>query len=273
MIPKIGSIDFLNADPLCQKLAEVESRWEIIADLPSVLANSLRMGDLDVALVPQVEACRNENYKILPGYCISCDGPVGSILLFGDKPWDQLEKVSVDHASNSSVQLLSVLRHLDGLSPLELKVGPSNLSALEDQEQGESVLLIGDSALEHAVSSVPRLDLGMMWKERTGLPFVFAFWLSRGPIQDWIVESIRKTAQLGLADRTSIAEKYCQKNPGILDVPAAVDYLHEKIRYDLGEPQIEAISEFHRLRCELDNSLDPGWKPEFLQSSENGTWS
>jgi len=178
--PRIGSINFLNADPLCQWLDIVESRWQIAKSLPSGLAQSLREGDLDIALVPQVEACEDENYKIVPGYCISCDGPVGSILLFGDTPWEEKRIVSVDHASNSSVQLLSVLRYMDGLPPLKLIVGPSDLSALGKDDGVDSVLLIGDAALENAVSAIPRIDLGSMWKERTGLPFVFVILARKG---------------------------------------------------------------------------------------------
>ena len=273
MIPRIGSIDFLNADPLCQKLTDIENRWQVLPALPSVLATLLRKDELELALVPQVEACQREEYRILPGHCISCDGEVGSILLFGDKNWDDIKKVSVDHASNSSVQLLSVLRHLDGLPPLELSVGPSDLSILKKDSGMDSVLLIGDAALENARFPISRLDLGAMWKKRTGLPFVFAVWLARTPLPGWVADSIKAAADCGLADRNGIAERYCQQNPGVLDVPAALHYLHENIRYHLGESQIEALKLFHRLRCELDSTLNPDWNPLFLEPHENGDGS
>lgn len=268
--PVVGSIDFLNADPLCKKLDEIEDRWRVVHDIPSRLAAGLRMRELDIALVPQVEACRSADYRILSGHCISCDGAVGSILLYGETEWEDLSAVSVDKASNSSVALLSVLRHLDGLPPLEVSVVKSDLSALRSEEESPSVLLIGDAALENASSAHSRLDLGTMWKERTGLPFVFAVWLTRSPIPRWVVESIHQTAKRGLADREAIAQRYCTENPGVLDVPSALHYLHENIRYDLGDPQIEALKVFHRLRCELDSELDPHWFPRFLSEDEIG---
>lgn len=270
MKPVIGSISFLNADPLCLKLEDVDHRWEVQHDIPSKLAAKLRQKELDVALVPQVEACRSEDYRILPGHCISCDGAVGSILLFGDTEWKDLRAVSVDKASNSSVALLSVLRHLDGLPPLEVSVGQSDLSALEAGHNPDSVLLIGDPALENAHSPYPRQDLGTMWKERTGLPFVFAVWLARPPIPQWVVESILEAAKQGLSSRESMAKVYCRENPGVLDLPSALHYLHENIRYELGDPQIEALKVFHRLRCEMDPNLDPQWSPRFLEAAEIG---
>ena len=238
--------------------------------LPSALATLIRNDELELALVPQVEACRREEYRILPGHCISCDGEVGSILLFGEKNWEDIQKVAVDHASNSSVQLLSVLRHIDGLSPLDLSVGPSNLSILEHDSEVDSVLLIGDAALENARLPISRLDLGAMWKKRTGLPFVFAVWLARTVLPGWVTDSITAAAENGLADREGIAERYCQQNPGVLDVPSALHYLHENIRYTLGDSQIEALKLFHRLRCELDATLNPEWSPLFLEPHEKG---
>ena len=270
MKPVVGSIDFLNADPLCQKLGEVEHRWQVVQGLPSQLAAALRKGELDLALVPQVEACRSDSYRILPGHCISCDGEVGSILLFGDRDWKDLNTVSVDRASNSSVALLSVLRHLDGLPPLESSVIPAGPSDLKSTGGPDSILLIGDAALENRHSSHHRLDLGAMWKERTGLPFVFAVWLMRSELPLWVVESISEAARQGLADRNAIAEQYCQQNPGVLDVPSALHYLHENIRYVLGEPQMEALTVFYQLRCELNPDLDPDWKPRFFETTENG---
>ncbi|MGE4602999.1 MAG: MqnA/MqnD/SBP family protein, partial [Planctomycetota bacterium] len=78
---RLGTIDFLNALPLCDKLSREDDRWDIVEALPSELANHLKSGEIDVGLVPQVEACRDPRYRIVPGHCISCDGEVGSILL------------------------------------------------------------------------------------------------------------------------------------------------------------------------------------------------
>ena len=264
MIPKIGSINFLNADPLCKELGSVENRWEIIESLPSELAAALRKGDLDIALVPQVEACLKPSYRIIPGFCISCDGAVGSILLFGDQPWEEIRRVAVDRASNSSLALLSVLRHLDGLPPLEIEEGPSDLSKLKGPNPADAVLLIGDAALRYAKKDLQQYDLGSMWKSRTGLPFVFAVWLANSDLPEWVISSIKNSALRGLSRRREWAEHFCRQHSGVLDVEQALHYLEYNIRYELGDSQIEALVYFHKLRCELDSSLDTSWVPKFF---------
>jgi predicted solute-binding protein len=55
-------------------------------------------------------------------------------------------------------------------------------------------LVIGDEALVRQSSFYKTIDLGMLWKKMTGLPFVFAVWQSRGAfINGWR----RKIFELG----------------------------------------------------------------------------
>ncbi|MGC5412947.1 MqnA/MqnD/SBP family protein, partial [Streptomyces sp. DT225] len=51
-------------------------------------------------------------------------------------------------------------------------------------QEADAAVLIGDAALRANLHDAPRLglqvhDLGAMWKEWTGLPFVFAVWAAR----------------------------------------------------------------------------------------------
>jgi chorismate dehydratase len=218
-----------------------------------------------VGLVPQVESCQDPRYRIIPGHCISCDGEVASILLFMRKEWKDLDVVAVDRASNSSVALLQVLRKIDGLPPLRIHKTESDLASLEGPDPHDAVLLIGDAALAHRSSPLERIDLGLAWKERTGLPFVFAVWLTRITLPPWVIENLQQAARKGLAMRDQIAANFSQAQPEIFDLPAAKDYLQRCIWYDLGEAQKEALELFHRLRAEIDNSLDVSWRPRYLE--------
>ena len=262
---RVGAIDFLNAAPLCLHLPRDHEDWHVTDAMPSQLAASLRRGDLDVGLVPQVEACFNPEYTINDRHCIACDGEVASILLFHDLPWDQLKVVAVDHASNSSVALLQVLRHLDNLEPLELVVSTSDLHLLGQQSAVDGVLLIGDAALQQRASPGHQVtDLGLAWKTRTDLPFVFAVWLARSHSPDWVVEGLTNAALQGLAQRPEIARRFVEEHPSLMDVATATDYLQHNIRYQLGEAEKRSIEVFHRLRCELDQDLPTRWKPRYL---------
>ena len=263
---RIGAINFLNALPLCQQLSQQDKSWKIIEALPSELAKALRSGEIDVGLVPQVEACRDPRYRILPGHCISCDGEVGSILLFLNKEWQDLQVVGVDRASNSSVALLQVLRHLDGLPPLEILEIGSDLSVLEKANPPDAVLLIGDPALQHRSANLERIDLGQAWKSKTGLPFVFAVWLSRDQLPSSIVTGLHNSAVRGLELRDQIAADFSRTRPEILDFAAAKEYLYQNICYNLGEGQKQALESFHRLRAQVDPSIDRDWTPQYLEN-------
>ncbi|MDE0960768.1 MAG: menaquinone biosynthesis protein [Planctomycetota bacterium] len=261
---RIGAIDFLNAAPLCGLLSRDDPRWQIVDSSPSELARALRQGNIDVGLVPQVEACRRTDYRILEGHCISCLGEVASILLFQKKPWPTLQRVAVDQASNSSVALLQVLRHLDHLPPLQIIETPSDLSLLQQDPDLDAVLLIGDAALQHrSRSPLDRIDLGEAWKQRTDLPFVFAVWLTSSQLDPSITAELARAAQLGIAQSSRFATHFSKQHPDVLDEGAAQDYLQRCIRYSLGTQEKESIAVFHRLRAEIDPSLDRAWRPRY----------
>ena len=265
MKTRIGAINFLNASPLCDQLSRQDERWEIVEAPPSELARALRSGQIDVGLVPQVEACQDPLYRIVGEHCISCDGEVGSILLFLDKEWKDLKSVAVDRASNSSVALLQVLRHLDGLAPVEILETDSDLSLLEGPSPPDAVLLIGDAALRHRSTPIDRIDLGQAWKSKTGLPFVFAVWLATENLPSSVVLELHEAALRGLELRDQIAADFSRSHPEILDYLAAKNYLHRNICYLLGDRQKEALESFHRLRAEVDPQLDREWRPLYLE--------
>ncbi len=50
------------------------------------------------------------------------------------------------------------------------------------REPKRGAVVIGDPALEHEGKLAHTLDLATAWRERTGLPFVFAAWYARKPL-------------------------------------------------------------------------------------------
>jgi chorismate dehydratase len=131
---------------------------------------------------------------LLPDLAISCDGPVRSVVLFAKKPVDQLDgsTVLVSASSRTSVHLLRMLAvEVWGIVPhlVEARTETADLGALGVLPH-EAVLVIGDAALLLATDRTYgyRYDLGAVWKDWTGLPFVFAVWAAR-----------RETPQSGVA--------------------------------------------------------------------------
>ena len=101
---RIGVIDFVNTLPLIRGLEARESGdYELVYGPPSALADKLRHGELDTALIPSVEFFRGVGDAVVPGLCIASAGPVESIRLIAQRPLQEIRRVLVDKSSRSSV--------------------------------------------------------------------------------------------------------------------------------------------------------------------------
>jgi predicted solute-binding protein len=165
---RVGCVRYLNSKPLIYGLAPGEIRLEH----PSQLAAQLAAGEIDVGLVPIFEALREPAlYRIVDGVAVGCNGPVYSVIMVPKRPLESLRSVWFDPASLTSAHLARVL--------LEEAFG-NRPEAASHPDDADALVLIGDQAIDFRESNdAAVVDLGTLWKERTGLPFVFAVWVAR----------------------------------------------------------------------------------------------
>lgn len=184
MTLKIGRIAYLNVEPYFHYLEKQGFSGEIVRGVPSQLNKMLASGLIDACPSSSFEyALNSEDYLILPGQSISSVGAVQSVLLFSPEPIDNLssQQVEITGESATSVNLLRVLlKEFLGIKEIVFKQTSCDVNVCI--EEGRNVLLIGDRALvasrecpEKTVIS----DLGALWYDFTGLPFVFALWILR----------------------------------------------------------------------------------------------
>jgi chorismate dehydratase len=262
---RVGGIDYLNALPLTRYLtAPGEPPLSVSDQAPSALASALRAGRLDVALAPVVEYLACEDYRVVPGICISSYGAVESIRFYYRGPIEEVRRVGLDTSSRTSALLTRLLfrerwRGAPRFLPLEPQAG---LRWLEGEEAGSSgdaaggaalgsldaLLLIGDAALR---STRPCgwevLDLGTEWSRWTGLPFVYAFWICRREIgSPALVRRLEAAKRTGIARVDDIVRGLHLPRVG-LDASQAREYLRRTIQFDLGPAQIEGLAAFFRL--------------------------
>ena len=171
-----------------------------VADVPTRLIERLRAGDLDAALVSSIEAFRGAGYRVAPGLAIACRGPVRSVRAFRrrDVP---IRSVGLDSGSETSVALLKVLlrERLGATAPTFERIEPTRTP---DRLPHDLVLLIGDCGLHADAGEREALDLGALWHEWTGLPFVFALWLlAPGADAARVVPRLRAARARAIADR------------------------------------------------------------------------
>lgn len=245
---RIGAVSYLNARPLVAALLELAPDALLAIDLPSRLADDLAADRLDVALIPSIEYFRGSGYAIVSDACVACDGPVRSVRLFGRVPPPQIRTLALDEGSRTSAALAQILLEAEyGLRPevLPLAVGQSVADA-----QADAVLLIGDRAMaEQPESLVFDWDLGARWKQRTGLPFVFAMWIARDGV-DWSAASrlFAAVRDEGLKRLEVIAR---EETPSLgISFDEGLAYLRDNLVFRLGSRQRDGLREFYRLAVE-----------------------
>jgi chorismate dehydratase len=185
---KVGIVNYLNTLPLrfgLQKMAN-NGRISLQQDYPSNIAKALINGSIDIGLVPVAALLNLPDAHIIGNYCISADGPVASVGLYSQVPLDEIRQVYLDYQSKSSVRLVQILcKQLWHITP-EFVQAPEYFI---DLVQGHSAaVIIGDRALQHKHKFKYEFDLADAWKKLTGLPFVFAVWVSVKDIQQDFVE-------------------------------------------------------------------------------------
>lgn len=168
---RAGSVPYLNAAPLTCGL---EDRLVFLP--PAPLAQELRAGRLDAALVSVTEVLLSADYDVLDGVAVASDGPVFSVFLAHRGRLEDVREIACDPASLTSVNLLRVLLAERGLRPA--------LRELKDHAAAvrhDAVLLIGNPAIAFRLAPHDHAlwDLGAAWRELTGRPFVYAAWALR----------------------------------------------------------------------------------------------
>ncbi len=241
---RLGTVPYLNALPLVDGLRFAED-VQLIQELPARLAPRLRAGELDLALVSSVELFRAPALGWIDGPAITSEGPVRSILLYLRVPLSSVRKLALDTSSLSAAVMSQVcLRAFLGLDELvTLPAAPDR--PLNDIE-GDAILRIGDPALRTAPGAHDVLDLGEFWTEHTGLPFVYAQWLTRPNLEAPRVKPMLEAARAhGLEHRNALADAFAKTHDmSALDCRS---YLDQNIGYDLGVRERQGLELYGKL--------------------------
>src|ERR1700722_10190163 len=106
---RIGAVAYLNSKPLIEGLADLLPEAELSLDYPSRLAEDLEAGQLDVALVPSIEVLRHPEYEIISDACVATRGPVMSVKLYSRVALGEIQTLSLDAGSRTSVALTRIM--------------------------------------------------------------------------------------------------------------------------------------------------------------------
>jgi chorismate dehydratase len=206
---KVGAVSYLNTKPLVYGFEQglMKDRISMVEDYPASIAGMLLNDEIDMGLVPVAIIPRLPEHYIVSDYCIGADGEVASVCLFSDVPIEEAAEVLLDYQSRTSVRLARILLKE------YWKVSPRLTNAKADFREhikGTTAgLVIGDRAFEQRIVSPYIYDLGKAWNDLTGLPFVFAAWVSNKKLDSDFITAFNEATGAGM----SVIEKIVAQNP------------------------------------------------------------
>ncbi len=267
---RLGYIPYLNCVPFFHFLRETGFQGTYVSGVPAELNRMLQCGQLDVSPSSSFEYARHwRDYLLLPNHSISSVQQVKSVLLFSPVDVEELDgrNIAITGESATSINLMRViLREFYQLQDVSDSVPDEKIEQLICQ--GTPALLIGDRALQLAAdcpAGTKIFDLGEIWYQNTGLPFVFALWMicrksisahsdDLALLGEQLTRARARLDEQSLAIATSVAGKVG------LTAETIVDYW-QTIDYHLENDHLKSLNLFFSL-CKKYRLLDE--EPELL---------
>jgi chorismate dehydratase len=237
---KVGAVSYLNTKPLIYgfEQGKMKDEVDLLIDYPANIASLLINNQIDVGLVPVAIIPQLKEHHIISDFCIGCDGEVASVCLFSNVTLQHIKTILLDYQSRSSVALLKILlKEHWNISP-QLVEGTGNFE--KDINANVAGLVIGDRALIQRQHSAYIYDLGLAWQQMTGLPFVFAAWVSNKVLPGSFIEAFNEANAYGFMHLQQVLEQ----NP--VDYFDLESYYSHFLKFKLDDRMKEANALFLR---------------------------
>ena len=224
----MAAVSYLNTKPMLHGIKQhpVLQQIDLVEDYPAKIAQMLIDGEVDMGLVPVAITTKMKEWHIAADYCIGAEGEVASVCIFSEVPIEKIEKLYLDYQSRTSVRLAQVLLKEYWQKEVQLidAAGEDFRNKIEGTTAG---VVIGDRALEQRRHSTYIYDLAEAWIDHTGLPFVFAAWISNKELPQTFINAFNEANALGISQMDEVVadtdfEAYDMKT-----------YFTENISYEL----------------------------------------
>jgi chorismate dehydratase len=235
---RVGAVSYLNTKPLLYGIerSSVRKDIELIIDHPASIASMLVRDEIDMGLVPVAVIPALREYHINGNHCIGSNGNVASVCIFSETPIQRVETLLLDYQSRTSVQLAKILlRHYWKIDPRLMPTSSDFRGLIKGTTAG---VVIGDRALEQRLRSPYIYDLAEAWKNLTGLPFVFAAWISNKRLDPAFIAEFDEANHQGILQ----IEAVVAENPyAVFDLR---EYFTKHLDYRLDEPKRRGLEKF-----------------------------
>lgn len=243
---RISAVSYTNTIPFIYGLenSSIKKEINLSLDFPALCAQKLIENRADIGLIPVAALLELPEYHIISDYCIGASGAVNSVFIFSNCPIEEVENLQLDPQSKTSNNLaLVLLKNYWNHNPFLIHQA---LDYGESENSKTAFVQIGDRTFGKGSQYAYVYDLAEEWKKFSGLPFVFAAWVSNKKIPKDFIERLNESLQFGLDSRLKIFE-----NMETLQKFDLIDYLMIKIDYNLDEKKKEAMQLFLKYVREL----------------------
>jgi chorismate dehydratase len=234
-LPRLAASSYLNSAPLIWSFMHGSMKHQVtLTDpVPAKCADLLAEGAADAALVPVIEYQRIPAIHLVAGVCVGSKEEVRSVVLVTrSDELKSVQSVALDESSRTSATLIKIIfQEFLGNKPRWQTAVPDLSQMLAEND---AALIIGDPGMTFSRDGYRVWDLATLWKQFTGLGFVFAMWM----VRDEAVERAREVDFAGARDEgvahiEEIIESYQDKIP--MRVEELRNYLTENIVFKVDE--------------------------------------
>ncbi len=252
---KVTAVSYLNTKPFLYGLLNhpIQDQIDLTLDIPAACAEKLKNEEVDLGLVPVAVIPHLKTPYIISDYCIGAVGAVKTVCIFSDSPIHEVKELILDHHSRTSVQLAQILiAKYWNIQPKITQATPSFEKTLKD---GQAAVVIGDRTIELFDFYKYHYDLGEAWTAYTGLPFVFAAWVSNKPMAPEFITAFNEALKDGLDHINQLIYLLPTPEKGF-DLKT---YFKKYISYELDTQKRKALTRFLK-------EINPALQPSLVES-------
>ena len=237
---RLAASTYLNSAPLIWSFlhGSKQGTVDFVDAVPARCAQLLAQNEVDAALVPVVEYQRISGGALVPNICVGSLNEVLSVVLVSkNTQLENIRSVALDESSRTSATLVKVIFREFLRHEPEWATQSPNLEAMLDQN--DAALIIGDPGMTFPRTGLKVWDMATLWRNYTGLGFVFAMWMVRNEAIDVDFAGARDE---GVTRIEEIIDAYKDRIP--MDLKK---YLTENIVYRIDEQMQRGLELYFEL--------------------------
>jgi chorismate dehydratase len=248
VVSKIVAVNYSNTFPFVYGIEKsgLLDDYQLKLLHPVGCAESFISGAADIALLPVGSLSLLPSHNIITDMCIGAMQQVKSVLLVSHKPLQVIRSIALDTESATSVRLCKVLAsNYWNITPEFQAVQVKDHA---DFPEMDAFVVIGDKAFALVPNFEYVYDLAEEWHKFTGLPFVFAVWVSQPEVSEKFILQLNKALHYGVEHIPEVVKHFREQFRGNFDLET---YLTNSIDYRFDALKKESLEKFLRLIKEL----------------------